>query len=332
MIAPIRSWQHIDNASMVNVRGCFTTREFGDSSLIIYTDYHPNAKTLAEHRFTYVGSQRGRPYGAFVPEQVLWSYLVQLASALKAIHTSGLAARSISPTKVILTGKNRIRLNGLGILDVLQPDDGKAVFKAQEEDMQKLGQLILAMASNSTNVASHPKTFDIVTRGYSLRLKDCISALIDNPPPIDAFLAAIADQTISAMNSVLHLEDELTSTLMGELENGRLVRLVTRLGFINERQEYNSHTPEQSQWSETGERYYLKLFRDYVFHQVSSDGRPVLDLGHVVSCLNKLDAGSEERIALVTRDEQHVFIVSYKEVKAGLDSAFRELAKVQRRT
>lgn len=41
-------------------------------------------------------------------------------------------------------------------------------------------------------------------------------------------------------------------------------------------------------WAETGDRYLLKLFRDYVFHQVSERGEPVIDMAHVVSCLNKV--------------------------------------------
>jgi PAB-dependent poly(A)-specific ribonuclease subunit 3 len=98
--------------------------------------------------------------------------------------------------------------------------------------------------------------------------------------------------------------------LSRELENARLVRLLIKLGFINERTEFDRNP----QWAETGDRYILKLFRDYVFHQVSEGGEPVLDLAHVLSCLNKLDAGTDERIMLVSRDEQFCFIVSYKEV------------------
>jgi PAB-dependent poly(A)-specific ribonuclease subunit 3 len=41
-------------------------------------------------------------------------------------------------------------------------------------------------------------------------------------------------------------------------------------------------------WSETGDRYLLKLFRDYVFHQVSESGQPIIDLSHVITCLNKV--------------------------------------------
>ncbi len=52
-------------------------------------------------------------------------------------------------------------------------------------------------------------------------------------------------------------------------------------------------------------------------------GRPVVNLTHVLACLNKLDAGTDERIMLVSRDEQSCLVVSYREVKACIDSAFR---------
>lgn len=45
-----------------------------------------------------------------------------------------------------------------------------------------------------------------------------------------------------------------------------------------------------------GDRYLLKLFRDFVMHQVREDGSPLLDWGHVVECLNKLDAGVPEKV------------------------------------
>lgn len=41
-------------------------------------------------------------------------------------------------------------------------------------------------------------------------------------------------------------------------------------------------------WSETGDRYILKLFRDYLFHQVDESGAPWIDLAHVIQCVNKV--------------------------------------------
>lgn len=91
---------------------------------------------------------------------------------------------------------------------------------------------------------------------------------------------------------------------MSELENARLVRLMTKLGFINERPEYvlhcmighlNAHLvllsisfSHETRWSETGDRYIISLFRDYVFHQVDETRAPVINLTHVITCLNKV--------------------------------------------
>lgn len=42
------------------------------------------------------------------------------------------------------------------------------------------------------------------------------------------------------------------------------------------------------EWSETGDRYLLKLFRDYLLHQVTESGAPWIDFAHIVSTLNKV--------------------------------------------
>ena len=116
-------------------------------------------------------------------------------------------------------------------------------------------------------------------------------------------------------------DDSLYADLSREVENARLVRLLTKLNFINERPEFE----HDRQWAENGERFFLKLFRDYVFHQVDAQGHPVIDLAHVLTCMNKLDAGIDERITLISRDEQNVLVVSYRELKRGVESAFQDL-------
>ena len=69
----------------------------------------------------------------------------------------------------------------------------------------------------------------------------------------------------------------------------------------------------------------LKLYRDFLFHSVTSDGKPWLSNAHIVQSLNKLDAGSDEKVQLVSRDEQSVLVVTYNELKNCLDRAFQEL-------
>ena len=55
------------------------------------------------------------------------------------------------------------------------------------------------------------------------------------------------------------------------------------------------------------------------------DGRPWLDMAHVVSCLNKLDSGLNEKVCLMSRDEQNVLVVSYAELKNCLEQSYGEV-------
>ncbi|KAK4976564.1 PAB-dependent poly(A)-specific ribonuclease subunit 3 [Elasticomyces elasticus] len=362
-----QEWKRVSNGNIVAVHDSFTTRAFGDSSLIIVTDYHPLSKTLAEQHFVHTQPARysnSRPAGTPVPEPVLWSYITQIASALKAIHSNGLAARLIAPSKILMTCKNRIRLNACGILDITQYDTQRSLAELQQDDLIQLGRLILCIANINPNAASNAqKSIDYIARSYSPALRDCVAWLLTPAQPtisssqgetsqityqdrtIDAFLLTITSQLTATFDASLHEIDSLTSNLVRELENGRLFRLMTKLNMVLERPEPvqspantnpgiptlppNPSTLDQpsSAWSETGERYCLKLFRDFVFHQVDEQGRPVLDLGHVVACLNKLDAASEERVSLVARNEQDCFVVSYREIKRAVEGAWGELVR-----
>jgi PAB-dependent poly(A)-specific ribonuclease subunit 3 len=59
-----------------------------------------------------------------LPENLLWAYIVQLSSVIRTIHTAGLAARSLDPTKILVTSRTRptIRLNCCGIYDIVTFD------------------------------------------------------------------------------------------------------------------------------------------------------------------------------------------------------------------
>ena len=369
-IRTIQTWKRISNGNVVTVHDAFTTRAFGDSSLIVVTDYHPLSQTLADKVFAPTARNPGvtlaRSPAIYVTDHELWGYIVQLASALKAIHSIGLAARLMIPQKILITSKNRLRLNSCGILDITQYEQGRSISELQQDDLLQMGRLILCIANkNPTAHHNTQKSLEHVGRAYSEKMREVVTWLLTPAAPmtptqaptsspssaaattssdhdIDSFLSLISSQITLTFDASLHEADSLTSNLSRELENARLVRLLTKLNMVLERPETtlssSTANPNQpaaphtlnhtsSAWSETGERYYLKLFRDYVFHQVDADGRPVLDLGHVLTCLNKMDAGIEEKIMLVSRDEQNCFVVSYREVKRGFESAWTELMK-----
>ena len=85
-------------------------------AVIFAYDYHPRSRTLYEAHLGNQIEMVTQPNGTItpapkaptgIPERVLWSYIAQTANGLKAIHTAGLACRTIEPTKIILTGRNR---------------------------------------------------------------------------------------------------------------------------------------------------------------------------------------------------------------------------------
>ncbi|RVX72570.1 hypothetical protein B0A52_03966 [Exophiala mesophila] len=326
-----QAWKQISNASIVRVVDVFTNRGFGDSSLFIATDYHPLSKTLLEHH--HLGqnwSRSTRNTKEPVTEALLWNYIVQITSALKTIHAAGLAARVVDASKILVTGKNRIRLNGCSILDVVQFESGVSIPQLQRQDLANFGLVILSIGSGTSDLGQNfARSMDLFNRYYKPELQNAVmwlySAIQNQDKTIDQFVTLIANQMVTSFNAALHNDDALCTDLAREVENARLVRLMAKINFVTERTEYE----HDRAWSENGERYFIKLFRDYVFHQVDAQNRPVVDLAHVLNCLNKLDAGSHEKMTLISRDEQSCFVVSFAEVKKGIENAFAELTKGQ---
>lgn len=267
-----------------------------------------------------------------VPETVLWSYITQLASALKTIHNNGLAARVLDTSKILITSKNRVRLNGCAVMDVIQHEEKTTISHLQRQDLVNLGLTILSIGANIPDATTNfARAMDQFKRFYKAEMQNAVvwlySAQQHPDRTIDQFINIISPQIIASLDAALCADDTLHSELAREVENARLVRLLTKLNFINERPEFE----HDRQWAENGERFFLKLFRDYVFHQVDAQGHPVVDLAHVLSCLNKLDAGTDERITLISRDEQNCFVVSYRELKKAIESSFQDLNKHARR-
>lgn len=318
----------------MSIFDAFTTRAFGDSSIVFVQEYYSLSKTLMEVHFpsptaAAAHGSRFKPQQTMVPESTLWTYITQIANALKAIHAANLAARCVDLGKIILTDKNRVRLNACSILDVVQFDVRRPVQELQQEDLLQFGRTILSLASltapsmltNSTAAMEH------LGRHYSVELRDTVLWLLtpqhQQLKNIDEFVRGIATHIVSTLDQALHESDTLRSELTTSLENGRIARLMMKLAVVNERPEFAG----DAEWAENGDRYTLKLFRDYVFHQVDAGGHPVVDLGHIVACLNKLDAGTEERVCLTSRDEQTVFIVSYRTLREQLRGVFAEVSR-----
>ncbi|KAL0851699.1 hypothetical protein ABMA28_000025 [Loxostege sticticalis] len=346
-------WKQIDHPNVVRLHDYFTTKSFGDHSMVLVYDYHPGCTTLM-NKYLATGTQgpnaeangafhdpfssdpdAPRPYthqknamlravacGALLPEAVLWSLLVQLTAALRAIHSAGLACRSLDPTKVVMNGC-RIRIAWCGVADALHPT-ASDMTQAQQEDLSALGRLALALACRSVHCDNLPASMDLVSRTYSADLKNLILYLLSTAPTrrsVTDLMPMIGARFYTQVEALERRADAFEEQLAREIDNGRLLRILIKLGVINERPELNM----DASWSETGDRYMLKLFRDYLFHSVTEDGRPWIDQAHLAHCLNQLDGGTGAKVELMSRDEQSVLVVSYAELKHCLEQAFDEV-------
>jgi len=215
----------------------------------------------------------------------------------------------------------------LGLVDALNgdgiPQNPEELLMAQREDVVSMGQLLMTLAC-SLGAVPLP-TLDYVSVHYSpdfVRLLALLLGVADGGVfSWRHLIAVLGERILQEHDSLSIFNDHLVADLSLEQENGRLFRLMAKLDFINERPEGDM----MASWSETGDRYLLKLFRDFVFHQAADDGAPKVDWGHVVECLNKLDLGVTEEVMLMSEDEQVLLVVTYADIKRCLENAYEEL-------
>ncbi|XP_038617756.1 PAN2-PAN3 deadenylation complex subunit PAN3 isoform X1 [Tachyglossus aculeatus] len=339
-------WKKIQHSNIVTLREVFTTKAFGEHSLVFAYDFHAGGETMMSRHFNdpsadaYFtkrkwGQHDGplpRQHAGLLPESLIWAYIVQLSSALRTVHTAGLACRVMDPTKILITGKTRLRVNCVGVFDVLTFDSSQnnplaLMAQFQQADLISLGKVVLALACNSLAGIQREnlqKAMELVTINYSSDLKNLILYLLTDQNrlrSVNDIMPMIGARFYTQLDAAQMRNDVIEEDLAKEVQNGRLFRLLAKLGTINERPEFQ----KDPTWSETGDRYLLKLFRDHLFHQVTEAGTPWIDLSHIISCLNKLDAGVPEKISLISRDEKSVLVVTYSDLKRCFENTFQEL-------
>jgi len=353
-MSSVDQWKKMAHSNIVGLRQVFTSKSFGDHSMVFVYDYYPGAVTLMSKHFTTpapsgmgfpgedFGGNRPGPYSqqkssllrqqsSLLPEAAIWNYIIQLTSALRCIHGAGLACRTLDPTKILVINKtNRILINCVGIFDVLTFDPSNPVSNMpvyQQEDLVSLGRITLALACNSFMAIQRENlqsSMEVVTSTYSSDLRNMIMYLLTNPQRVKSvndLMPMIGARFYTAVDSLQQHTDVLEVALHRDVESSRLFTLLCKLSTVVDRAEFRM----DSSWAETGDRYMVKLFRDYMFHQVMEDGRPFLDMSHIIANLNRLDAGIPDKICLMSRDEQNVLLVSYAEIKNCLEQSYKDI-------
>ncbi|KAL7048342.1 hypothetical protein ACKWTF_003312 [Chironomus riparius] len=267
MMQVIDIWKKFSHPNCVALREVFTTKAFGDNSLILVYDYHAGSQTLLSKYFTptsngytpSVGSAfsgDARPFshkntlqrtanGPILQESEIWNIIIQLTCGLRAIHQANLACRTLDPTKII-TDDKRLRFSFVGITDIITFDSNQQnpfqlVNHYQQDDLTALGKLIIALCcrclqSVHSNQIQH--SIDLISRHYSSDLKNLITYLL-SPNKVKSIVEVMPKIGARFYTHLELLEnhcDMQENELLKEMENGRLYRLLVKLGTINERE------------------------------------------------------------------------------------------------
>ena len=314
------TWAKVVSPNVVPLRELFTQSK----ALFIVHDFLPGAQTLRDFILS-------RGSNALLPENVIWSILTQVLSGVRAVHNAGLSCRDLSPARILLTGRFRARLGCAGLTHALEPNPaGSTIADQQFEDILWIARLAICLGTMSLQgLTDLQGGAQFIQARYS---QDLLAFALHpfklqiNKQRCSVFdMLALASPALLAENDALYAHgDALEENLSRMYDCDRMFRLMSKLSIICERPPLPGVKPADS-WSETDDRYLVKLFRDYVFHQIDDEGKPVVDFGHMIDCLNKLDAGSPERLLLASRDGRSFLVVSYDEVRMCIEKAFHEL-------
>mmetsp|Transcript_4572 Transcript_4572/g.8149 ORF Transcript_4572/g.8149 Transcript_4572/m.8149 type:complete len:570 (-) Transcript_4572:330-2039(-) len=271
-----------DHPGVVRWYKCFLSQR----AVFFVHQYHAGAVTLRERFFNHAQGQ-----GVPLPESLIWSCLVQLVSAVRAVHGNNLAVRSLQLNHVLCTQENimpvassgpyglpklRLRINCIGIIDVLEFEARKGLEELQSADMRALGCILLSMTTGTEinvndiyrNNTVQQQTqilmeyFQFVQQNYSREMYVLVHSLLNpSAPPssIRGIAASMAMRAFDELDGAHGSIDEHSAALMGIYESGRALRLLLKLAYVNERPEFGI----DKNWSESGDCYILKLFRDF---------------------------------------------------------------------
>ena len=204
-------------------------------------------------------------------ESLIWRLLIQLLSAMRHVHGRGFSVRVVEAAHIILTSGTCARFSTVGVLDVLEFETRKSASELQQDDLIKLGRVVLSLMTRAVITAKNTDDATVLMKqNFSQDLQRVVLALLSGKVNINQLCSnpLVSDRIHEELDTAVAAADALHSHLRSEYENGRMLRLMMKLGFVNERPA--DHNPMQPHWSETGDQYVLKLFRDHVFHQVSA--------------------------------------------------------------
>ncbi len=322
------SWCALRHPSVVQLVDAFTDEapasEGGWAQRRTYFvhKFHPGAQSL---EWLYLVSGTMQP-----TEENMWSVALSLIGAIHAIHTAGAAVRSLDAAHVLLTDVHTVRISSIGVLDAVRPETQKSLPQLQLDDLQALGRLLVSLACQNPGAIAHNAlghSLAYISASFSAELNNLLMLLLvgggkgEPAPTIHSVVSLVAGRMMTRMSQMHAYSDALSDELSKESENGRLLRLLAKLGVVCGR----DALPDAPDWGGHADRYLLRLFLDSLYQGVDDEGRPVIEFARIVDSLNRLDVGHDSRVLLTGRDDGSLVVVSYADLRGVLERSFDEV-------
>ena len=180
----------------------------------------------------------------------------------------------------------------------------------------------------------------------------CLSGGTERPPTVHDAVALVSGRMMTQFAQTQWHEQALRAEMYKEMENGRLLRLLSKVRAAPALPPHSPPPPPtppptppssaaslqillvsdrdpemEGGWAGAGDSHLLKLFRESLFGAVDDEGGPVLDFAQIVAGLNRLDAGVEARVLLSGREDNSLLLVSHRDVKSVLERGFGRLVE-----
>lgn len=276
-----------DHPGIVRWYKCFISQR----ALFFVHNYHAGAVTFKERFFNNNNNNNNSSNtsgdnigsgGVPLPESFIWSCVTQLVSAIAAVHGSNLAVRTLQLNHILCTQEGgsgiiksnsgpfglprvRLRINCVGIVDILEFEARKTLEELQRDDMRALGCILLSMTTGTeinmndiyrgNSVTTQGQIlipyFDFVRQNYSRELFVLIHSLLNpgSPPQnVRGVASSMAMRAFEELDEAHTCIDNMDGSLVGIYESGRALRLLLKLAFVNERPEFGI----DKNWSESG--------------------------------------------------------------------------------
>lgn len=337
-------WRRVRHPSIVPLCEVFSTFAFSQGAaneLVFVYPFYNNAQVFQKVYLPDENDSNKELYP--LPEKVVWTIFIQLISSLEALHSAGIVAgESLSPSGILVLGTHRVKLNKCGIAESLSSDssEGKSyshhssffaldIDSKKKDDIWRLMHILFLLTLRSQRSIVKKGMLQIGVndaltvlqnmRIYSDDILNVLSFLVDHynrslPVSVTQISSIVAPQIVCDYSHVWLHTDTLDAELDRRLNSSRLFQLFSLFGFVLEWDDGSA----TSQYSETEDKYILRLFFDYMFHPYDNETNCLLDISHVIECLNRVDVGSEELILLASKDSKSLLVVSYADIRCSL--------------